>query len=59
MNSGAIGVVVVFDVNDELVAPAGLDQRSREGLVEDFASSLFKAICSELKVSGEKIRLVL
>lgn len=44
-----VGRVVVLDVDDELVAPAGLNERAGKGMVEDFAACFVEAVCCELE----------
>lgn len=44
-----VGRIVVLDMDDELVAPAGLDERAGKGLVENFAACFEEAVCCELK----------
>lgn len=48
VNCSTIGSIIVLDMNNHLVTPAGFDQRAWIGLVEDLAASLFKSICIDL-----------
>lgn len=48
VNRCAIGIVVVFDMNDNIVTPTSFDQWAGEGLVEDFAAGLLEPVCFQL-----------
>ena len=52
MNGSAVGLVVVLDMDDELVAPAGLDQGPGILFVEHLAAGLVEAVRVELFLIG-------
>lgn len=53
VNCSAIGSIVVLDMNDHLVTPAGFDQGAWICLVEDLAAGLLEAICIDLGNNNE------
>lgn len=51
VDSRAILVIIVPDMNDKLVTPACLNQRARKLLVENLPAGLLKSICEQGYIS--------
>lgn len=57
MDCGSILVIVVLDMNDKFVTPAGFNQRGREGFIENLAGRLLEAIRPQLNaIIGQHFR---